>query len=231
MPPWLLCPLRPSAILHPIIHPISINRNFTQNQTSTRCLEERLVCINQFGSLISLFGRATFNTRRNLTPDHKKQDIRTTSPQRRAGFGILYIWESQTGTSSAIMSNSIKVVARFRPQNRREIEAGGQPIVAFDADDTCTLDVCLCQIRELNSANQVCSPRRPRARLPLTEYSTWIRVNKTSSTSQFGPRLTISSTATTERSSHTVKQAQESHILWWVRISRMRRAEAWFLEL
>ncbi|KAH8597196.1 kinesin heavy chain [Bisporella sp. PMI_857] len=38
------------------------------------------------------------------------------------------------------MSNSIKVVARFRPQNRREIEAGGQPIVAFDSDDTFTLD-------------------------------------------------------------------------------------------
>lgn len=39
------------------------------------------------------------------------------------------------------MSNSIKVVARFRPQNRTEIELGGQPIVAFDSEDTCTLDV------------------------------------------------------------------------------------------
>ncbi len=39
------------------------------------------------------------------------------------------------------MSNSIKVVARFRPQNRTEIELGGQPIVEFDSEDTCRLDV------------------------------------------------------------------------------------------
>ncbi|KAH8911419.1 kinesin-domain-containing protein [Coniochaeta sp. PMI_546] len=37
-------------------------------------------------------------------------------------------------------SNTIKVVARFRPQNRVEIESGGQPIVTFDGDDTCTID-------------------------------------------------------------------------------------------
>lgn len=36
--------------------------------------------------------------------------------------------------------NSIKVVARFRPQNRVEIESGGQPIVRFEGDDTCTVD-------------------------------------------------------------------------------------------
>jgi hypothetical protein len=41
------------------------------------------------------------------------------------------------------MSNSIKVVARFRPQNRTEIELGGQPIVEFDSEDTCRLDVCI----------------------------------------------------------------------------------------
>jgi kinesin family protein 5 len=38
-------------------------------------------------------------------------------------------------------ANSIKVVARFRPQNRVEIESGGQPIVSFDGQDTCTIDV------------------------------------------------------------------------------------------
>ncbi|KUJ17211.1 kinesin-domain-containing protein [Mollisia scopiformis] len=38
------------------------------------------------------------------------------------------------------MSNSIKVVARFRPQNRTEIEVGGQPIVEFESEDTCKLD-------------------------------------------------------------------------------------------
>ncbi|RQM07832.1 hypothetical protein DH86_00000699 [Scytalidium sp. 3C] len=45
-----------------------------------------------------------------------------------------------SGRHIFIMSNSIKVVARFRPQNRTEIELGGQPIVAFDSEDTCTLD-------------------------------------------------------------------------------------------
>ncbi|KAI6716628.1 hypothetical protein PZA11_001782 [Diplocarpon coronariae] len=38
------------------------------------------------------------------------------------------------------MSNSIKVVARFRPQNRIELEAQGQPIVEFETEDTCRLD-------------------------------------------------------------------------------------------
>ncbi|KAK3318660.1 P-loop containing nucleoside triphosphate hydrolase protein [Apodospora peruviana] len=37
-------------------------------------------------------------------------------------------------------ANSIKVVARFRPQNKIEIESGGQPIVSFDGPDTCTID-------------------------------------------------------------------------------------------
>ncbi|KAK3944778.1 kinesin heavy chain [Diplogelasinospora grovesii] len=37
-------------------------------------------------------------------------------------------------------ANSIKVVARFRPQNRIEIESGGEPIVSFDGQDTCTID-------------------------------------------------------------------------------------------
>lgn len=37
-------------------------------------------------------------------------------------------------------ANSIKVVARFRPQNRVEIESGGQPIVRFEGADTLTVD-------------------------------------------------------------------------------------------
>lgn len=40
-------------------------------------------------------------------------------------------------------NNTIKVVARFRPQNRVEIESGGKPIVAFASEDTCSLDVWL----------------------------------------------------------------------------------------
>lgn len=44
---------------------------------------------------------------------------------------------------SAIMSaaNSIKVVARFRPQNKIELESGGKPIVTFESEDSCRLDV------------------------------------------------------------------------------------------
>ncbi|SPO06007.1 related to kinesin [Cephalotrichum gorgonifer] len=37
-------------------------------------------------------------------------------------------------------ANSIKVVARFRPQNKVELASGGTPIVTFDGDDTCTID-------------------------------------------------------------------------------------------
>ncbi|KAI9731631.1 MAG: Kinesin heavy chain [Claussenomyces sp. TS43310] len=37
-------------------------------------------------------------------------------------------------------TNQIKVVCRFRPQNKQEINAGAQPIVSFETDDTCHLD-------------------------------------------------------------------------------------------
>lgn len=40
-------------------------------------------------------------------------------------------------------ANTIKVVARFRPQNRVELESGGQPIVKFEGDDTVKIDVRL----------------------------------------------------------------------------------------
>ncbi|KAJ1333418.1 kinesin family member 5 [Microdochium nivale] len=36
--------------------------------------------------------------------------------------------------------NSIKVVARFRPQNKVELASGGQPIVSFEGNDTCTVN-------------------------------------------------------------------------------------------
>ena len=39
-------------------------------------------------------------------------------------------------------ANGIKVVARFRPQNKVELASGGTPIVSFDGDETCVLDVC-----------------------------------------------------------------------------------------
>ncbi|KAJ4138280.1 Kinesin heavy chain [Fusarium equiseti] len=37
-------------------------------------------------------------------------------------------------------ANGIKVVARFRPQNKVELASGGTPIVSFDGDETCILD-------------------------------------------------------------------------------------------
>ncbi|CAH0048761.1 unnamed protein product [Clonostachys solani] len=37
-------------------------------------------------------------------------------------------------------ANSIKVVARFRPQNRIELDSGGKPIVTFDSEDSCTVE-------------------------------------------------------------------------------------------
>ncbi|KAK7749001.1 Kinesin heavy chain [Cytospora paraplurivora] len=37
-------------------------------------------------------------------------------------------------------ATGIKVVARFRPQNRVELESGGQPIVKFEGDDSVTID-------------------------------------------------------------------------------------------
>ena len=53
-------------------------------------------------------------------------------------------------------ANSIKVVARFRPQNRIELESGGQPIVRFDGDDTCTLDVRCASCFTVDSCVCVC---------------------------------------------------------------------------
>lgn len=43
-------------------------------------------------------------------------------------------------------ANSIKVVARFRPQNKVELESGGKPIVAFDSEESCTVEVG-CMLR------------------------------------------------------------------------------------
>ncbi|KAJ4381784.1 Kinesin heavy chain [Didymella sp. IMI 355093] len=37
-------------------------------------------------------------------------------------------------------SNTIKVVARFRPQNKVEIASGGEPIVDFKSEDTCSIN-------------------------------------------------------------------------------------------
>ncbi|KAL1306126.1 hypothetical protein AAFC00_004240 [Neodothiora populina] len=44
--------------------------------------------------------------------------------------------------------NTIKVVARFRPQNKVELASGGTPIVDFESDDTCQI-----QSREAGNAS------------------------------------------------------------------------------
>jgi hypothetical protein len=66
------------------------------------------------------------------------------------------------------MSNSIKVVARFRPQNRTEIEVGGQPIVAFETEDTCRLDVGILSCFTETDFDRMYSPKRHQVPLPLT---------------------------------------------------------------
>lgn len=38
-------------------------------------------------------------------------------------------------------ANVHAVVARFRPPNKTEIAAGGEPIVDFDSEDTCRINV------------------------------------------------------------------------------------------
>ncbi|KAL4808072.1 P-loop containing nucleoside triphosphate hydrolase protein [Aspergillus unguis] len=42
--------------------------------------------------------------------------------------------------SSSNPSNTIKVVARFRPQNKVELASGGQPIVDFENEETCAIN-------------------------------------------------------------------------------------------
>ncbi|KAL4880614.1 P-loop containing nucleoside triphosphate hydrolase protein [Aspergillus karnatakaensis] len=42
--------------------------------------------------------------------------------------------------SSSNPSNTIKVVARFRPQNKVELGSGGQPIVDFENEQTCSIN-------------------------------------------------------------------------------------------
>ncbi|KZF25141.1 kinesin heavy chain [Xylona heveae TC161] len=43
-------------------------------------------------------------------------------------------------SSTGSANNSIKVVARFRPQNKVELSSGGEPIVDFESEDTCRLN-------------------------------------------------------------------------------------------
>ncbi|EEH50306.1 kinesin heavy chain [Paracoccidioides brasiliensis Pb18] len=43
-------------------------------------------------------------------------------------------------SGSGSSTNTIKVVARFRPQNKVELASGGEPIVEFEGDDTCKIN-------------------------------------------------------------------------------------------
>lgn len=57
-------------------------------------------------------------------------------------------WAHGVHTAATMASyNTIKVVARFRPQNKVEIASGGEPIVDFKSEDTCVV-----QSREASGA-------------------------------------------------------------------------------
>ncbi|OJD21019.1 kinesin heavy chain [Blastomyces percursus] len=43
-------------------------------------------------------------------------------------------------SSGSASTNTIKVVARFRPQNKIELASGGEPIVEFESEDTCKIN-------------------------------------------------------------------------------------------
>lgn len=48
-------------------------------------------------------------------------------------------------SSNTNAGNNIKVVCRFRPQNKREIAEGGVPIINYDENgETCRMDVSIC---------------------------------------------------------------------------------------
>lgn len=59
------------------------------------------------------------------------------------------------------------MVARFRPQNKIEIASGGEPIVEFKNDDTCTIQVRhassidTCPNQPTRVADTMCSRKRP----------------------------------------------------------------------
>ena len=59
---------------------------------------------------------------------------------------------------SPIANGPHLVVARFRPQNRTEIESGGEPIVAFETEDTCNLNVSIVPVdaRWISSSRGSC---------------------------------------------------------------------------
>lgn len=66
------------------------------------------------------------------------------------------------------MSNSIKVVARFRPQNRTELAAGGLPIVTFEDEETCRLDVSIYIRFDGHATDDMNSRKKPQAPSPST---------------------------------------------------------------
>ncbi|KAL2214817.1 putative kinesin family protein [Thermoascus aurantiacus ATCC 26904] len=47
---------------------------------------------------------------------------------------------ASASSSNSNNSNTIKVVARFRPQNKVELASGGEPIVEFEGNDTCRIN-------------------------------------------------------------------------------------------
>ncbi|PTU18005.1 hypothetical protein P175DRAFT_0525802 [Aspergillus ochraceoroseus IBT 24754] len=51
---------------------------------------------------------------------------------------LIVFWNHRS--SGSHVSNTIKVVARFRPQNKVELASGGQPIVDFENEQSCSIN-------------------------------------------------------------------------------------------
>ncbi|QKX64522.1 uncharacterized protein TRUGW13939_11697 [Talaromyces rugulosus] len=64
-------------------------------------------------------------------------DPNTSSP---ANVEASNLYKDNRRESAGSNSNTIKVVARFRPQNKIELGSGGEPIVEFESEDTCKIN-------------------------------------------------------------------------------------------
>ena len=64
----------------------------------------------------------------------------TTASRVRRRFRESHCLFSQADSDRKLIFR-VAVVARFRPQNKIELASGGQPIVSFQSEDTCSIQV------------------------------------------------------------------------------------------
>lgn len=58
--------------------------------------------------------------------------------------------------TNEILISRTTVVARFRPQNKIELASGGEPIVDFQSEDTCRIEVRGTEGSELQNEGSIC---------------------------------------------------------------------------